>query len=255
MNGDLERADASNSKAIEIARRIDDDRTLCEALFNPLLVPAALSGKQSQSLLKRLGELLGIAERLNDADFRTRALATRIYYCAEFGDREGMIEALDTFCSLIEGQQMTHQQWVGQHGRAMLAYYWTATLQPRRGLLKTPISSVAGDMVRASRASMACKCSRIRREQGRLSEVAPIVRHFIDKGNLNTWKPGFAVVAAELGFKPQAQKLLDELRDRLRASNGCGAQHYASYLADVCAALGDAVSAHASMTCLSLIAT
>jgi hypothetical protein len=72
-------------------------------------------------LLKRLGELLGIAERLNDADFRTRALATRIYYCAEFGDREGMIEALDTFCSLIEGQQMTHQQWVGQHGRAMLA--------------------------------------------------------------------------------------------------------------------------------------
>ena len=121
MNGDLERADASNSKAIEIARRIDDDRTLCEALFNPLLVPAALSGKQSQSLLKRLGELLGIAERLNDADFRTRALATRIYYCAEFGDREGMIGALDTFCSLIEGQQMTHQQWVGQHGRAMLA--------------------------------------------------------------------------------------------------------------------------------------
>ena len=103
-----------------VARRIDDDRT-CEALFNPLLVPAALSGKQSQSLLKRLGELLGIAERLNDADFRTRALATRIYYCAEFGDREGMIEALDTFCSLIEGQQMTHQQWVGQHGRAMLA--------------------------------------------------------------------------------------------------------------------------------------
>ena len=66
MNGDLERADAFNSKAIEIARRLDDDRTLCEALFNPLLVPAALSGTQSQDLLKRLGELLAIAERLND---------------------------------------------------------------------------------------------------------------------------------------------------------------------------------------------
>jgi predicted ATPase/class 3 adenylate cyclase len=245
MNGDLERADQSNSKAIEIARRIGDDRTLCEALFNPLLIPAALSGAQSQNLLKRLGELLGIAERLNDADFRTRALATRIYYSAEFGDREGMIGALDTFCSLTEGQQMTHQQWVGQHGHAMLAL-------------------LSGDFAAAEEfAEKAYELGRrrygenvegvygmqmftIRREQGRLSEIAPIFRHFIDSGNLRTWKPGFAVIAAELGFKPQAQKLLDELRetgfalpmDAVRSTT-------LSYLADVCAALDDAVSAHA----------
>ena len=245
MNGDLDRADASNSKAIEIARRIGDDRTLCEALFNPLLVPAALSGNQSENLLKRLGELLGIAERLNDADFRTRALATRIYYSAEFGDREGMLGALDTFCSLTNGRQMTHQQWVGQHGHAMLAL-------------------LNGDFAAAERfAENAYELGRrrygesvegvygmqmftIRREQGRLSEVAPIVRHFIDKGNLSAWKPGFAVIAAELGFKPQAQKLLDELRDTGFALPMDAVRSTTlSYLADVCAALDDAVSARA----------
>jgi predicted ATPase/class 3 adenylate cyclase len=245
MNGDLERADASNSKAIEIARRIDDERTLCEALFNPLLVPAALSGKQSQSLLKRLGELLGIAERLNDADFRTRALATRIYYCAEFGDREGMMGALDTFCSLIEGQQMTHQQWVGQHGRAMLALL-NGEFAAAEGFAENAYQLGRRRYGESVEGVYGMQMFTIRREQGRLSEVAPIVRHFIDKGNLNTWKPGYAVVAAELGFKPQAQKLLDEMRDTgFALPMDAMRSTTLSYLADVCAALDDAVSARA----------
>ncbi len=245
MNGDLEQAGAFNSKAIEIARRIDDDRTLCEALFNPLLVPAALSGTQSQDLLKRLGELLAIADRLNDADFRTRALATRIYYSAEFGDREGMIGALDTFCSLTEGRQMTHQQWVGQHGRAMLALlvgdfaaaeeFAEKAHELGRRRYGESVEGVYG-----------MQMFTIRREQGRLSEVAPIVRHFIDKGALNTWKPGFAVVAAELKFKPQAQRLLDELRDTgFTLPMDAMRSTTLSYLADVCAALDDAVIAPA----------
>ena len=86
----------------------------------------------------------------------------------------------------------------------------------------------------------------IRREQGRLAEIAPIVRHFIDKGERNTWKPGFAVIAAELGFKLQAQRLLDELRgtgfalpmDAMRSTS-------LSYLADTCTALDDGISARA----------
>jgi len=245
MNGDLDRAQAFNSKAIESARRLNDDRTLCEALFNPLLVPAALSGIQSRKLLKRLDELLAIAERLNDADFRTRALATRIYYSAEFGDREGMIGALETFCSLTEDRQMTHQQWVGQHGRAMLALLG-GDFAAAEGFAEKAYQLGRQRYGESVEGVYGMQMFTIRREQGRLSEVAPIVKHFIDKGDLNTWKPGFAVVARELGFKLQAQKLLDELReagfalpmDAIRSTT-------LSYLADVCAALDDAVSARA----------
>ena len=245
MNGDLERADGFNSKAIEIARRLDDDRTLCEALFNPLLVPAALSGTQSQDLLKRLGELLAIAERLNDADFRTRALATRIYYSAEFGDREGMLRALDTFCSLTEGRQMTHQQWVGQHGRVMLALL-VGDFAAAEGFAEKALELGRRRYGESVEGVYSMQMFTIRREQGRLSEVAPIVRHLIDKGNLNTWKPGLAVVAAELGFKPQAQRLLDELRDTgFTLPMDAMRSTTLSYLADVCAALDDAVSARA----------
>jgi class 3 adenylate cyclase/tetratricopeptide (TPR) repeat protein len=246
MSGDFGRADAFNSKAIEIARRLNDDRTLCEALFNPLLVPAALSGTQSQDLLKRLGELLTIAERLKDADFRTRALATRIYYSAEFGDRAGMMGALDTLCSLTEGRQMLHQQWVGQHGRAMLALL-VGDFAAAEEFAEKAHELGRGRYGESVEGVYSMQMFTIRREQGRLSEIAPVIRHFIDKGpERNTWKPGFALIAAELGFKPQAQRLLDELgdtgftlpMDAMRSTT-------LSYLADVCAALDDGISARA----------
>ena len=41
----------------------------------------------------------------------------------------------------------------------------------------------------------------IRREQGRLAEVAPIVKRLIDeKPDEKAWLPGFALIAADLGF-------------------------------------------------------
>jgi len=140
---------------------------------------------------------------------------------------------------------MTHQQWVGQHGRAMLALlvgdfaaaeeFAEKAHELGRRRYGESVEGVYG-----------MQMFTIRREQGRLSEVAPIVRHFIDKGALNTWKPGFAVVAAELKFKPQAQRLLDELRDTgFTLPMDAMRSTTLSYLADVCAALDDAVIAPA----------
>ena len=41
----------------------------------------------------------------------------------------------------------------------------------------------------------------IRREQGRLAEVAPVVKQLIDeKPGEKAWLPGFALIAADLGF-------------------------------------------------------
>src|SRR5262249_15855227 len=68
MKGDFERADVFNSEAIEMARRLEDDRSLCEVLFTPFLVPAAPSGTQSADLRNRFSEALAVADRLNDAD-------------------------------------------------------------------------------------------------------------------------------------------------------------------------------------------
>jgi len=54
----------------------------------------------------------------------------------------------------------------------------------------------------------------IRREQGRLAEVAPVVKRLIDeKPNEKIWLPGFALIAADLGFETPARRRLHELAE------------------------------------------
>src|ERR1700756_2149623 len=240
MKGNFERADVVNSEAVEMARRLKDDRSLCEILFTPFLVPAAPSGPQSADLRNRLSEALAIADRLNDADLRTRILSVHIYYSAEFGDYQGMIAALDQFQSSIEGRQMQHQEWVAQLGRAMQALLIGAFAAAEK-LAENAYAMGRRTHGESVEGVYGMQMFTIRREQGRLAEIAPVIKQLIhNKPESNTWKPGFALVATELGFKPQAQKMLDELRqtdfafpmDAKRSTT-------LSYLADVCAALED----------------
>jgi class 3 adenylate cyclase/tetratricopeptide (TPR) repeat protein len=246
MKGDFEHADAFNSEAIEMARRLGDDRSLGEVLFTPFLGPAAFAGTPSADVRNRLSEALAIADRLNDIDLRTRILSVHIYYSTEFGDYQGMIAAFDQFQSTIEGRQMQQQEWVAQLGQAMLALligeFATAEKLAENAYAmgrRTHGESVEG--------VYGMQMFTIRREQGRLAEIAPVIKQLINnEPEDNTWKPGFALVATELGFKPQAQKMLDELRqtdfafpmDAKRSTT-------LSYLADVCAALEDEHSAPA----------
>jgi len=156
-----------------------------------------------------------------------------------------MIEALNVFCSLTEGRQMAHQQWVGQHGHAMLALL-NGDFASAEGFAESAYELGRRRYGESVEGVYGMQMFTIRREQGRLAEIAPIVKHLMNKGDFNAWKPGFAVVAAELGFKLQAKKLLDELRDAGFALPMDAVRSTTlSYLADVCAALDDAASARA----------
>jgi DNA-binding NarL/FixJ family response regulator len=86
----------------------------------------------------------------------------------------------------------------------------------------------------------------LRREQGRLAEVAPAVQLFVqgDPGAA-AWRPGLALVYAELGRREDARREFERVaaegfaalpRDGVRAAS-------IAYLAEVCAMLGDAARA------------
>src|ERR1700757_2530570 len=52
----------------------------------------------------------------------------------------------------------------------------------------------------------------IRREQGRLAEVAPLFRRFLDENPRDgAWRPGLAVIASDLGFTDAARKAFAEM--------------------------------------------
>jgi tetratricopeptide (TPR) repeat protein len=85
----------------------------------------------------------------------------------------------------------------------------------------------------------------IRREQGRLAEVAPLFRRFLDENPRDAaWRPGLAVIASDLGFAEAARKAFAEMAAAGFAFPADAKRSLTlSYLAEVCTCLGDALEA------------
>src|SRR5690606_34475499 len=83
----------------------------------------------------------------------------------------------------------------------------------------------------------------VRREQGRLAELAAPVEHFVRATpQAATWRPGLAVIYAELGRREQARAELDLLAQDDFEGDNRDALWLMSivFLTDVCTLLGDA---------------
>ena len=87
----------------------------------------------------------------------------------------------------------------------------------------------------------------LRREQGRLAELAPVLEHFQRTvPDSATWQPGYIVLCCELGRHEQALAAFERLaaKDFAIGSISDGARSGSLvYLAEACAWLGDAVRA------------
>jgi len=81
----------------------------------------------------------------------------------------------------------------------------------------------------------------VRREQGRLAEVAPLVKRFVSENPQDSvWRPGLMLIASDLGFEAQARRTFESIAesdfvlplDSKRTVT-------LAYLAEVCARLRD----------------
>jgi tetratricopeptide (TPR) repeat protein len=81
----------------------------------------------------------------------------------------------------------------------------------------------------------------LRREQGRLNEVAPLVEMFVKEHSDSSWKPGLALMYAELGLTDKAKDIFEQFaanefmdipQDGVWAAS-------MTFLAEVCTWLGD----------------
>jgi DNA-binding CsgD family transcriptional regulator len=85
----------------------------------------------------------------------------------------------------------------------------------------------------------------VRREQGRLEELAPVVGLLAgEPDRTGPWRPGLVALLAELGMEAEARReldrVVDEGIDRYRESLWLASL---TYLADACASLGDEAAA------------
>jgi class 3 adenylate cyclase/tetratricopeptide (TPR) repeat protein len=242
--GDARKSESFDRRGTELARRLGDRESLFDLFVNRFLVPRqVLSSNDVQSRLSELDELIELSQDINDDEMKARAFSLDVYVSAELGQRARVNRSLAMLTELGEGQRLL-QQWIARHGAAMLAIlegdFAAAETLAGEALELGRVTS--GDQVEGV---YGIQMFSIRREQGRLAEVAPVVKRFMEESaDGTTWLPGFALIATDLGFEEPARRRLRELADAgFEIPFDAKRSASLSYVAEVATLLGDAETA------------
>ena len=243
--GNFEQSEAQISEANAIAQKLDDARALFEVAIVNLHTSAArpLSAPEFADRHRLLVEAYRFAELLGAPDPLAYVIGLSIPSFLGMGDFDAFDSQLTRLKGLIEGNRILGSQTL----------YTTASINALRAIL-------LGDFVDAERlAEQALQVATeipqevsmgvygvqmftIRREQGRLSEVAPLIRQFVTETPEGAaWRPGLALIASDLGFDEAATKIFDNIAiGRFELPLDAKRNISLCYLAEVCARLGDA---------------
>ncbi|CCM76449.1 adenylate/guanylate cyclase domain-containing protein [Rhizobium mesoamericanum] len=244
---DSEKAATCHSVGIELARQVGDKTSLVELSVLPLLTASPVkSATEKRERIARVDEILRLAGEIDDDDVLTRALSIETYVSTELGDRERADRAVDALEDLGTKRQHLNVQFYARIARAMMAILdgrFTAAEELAEEALKLGKHTLGV----APEGVYGMQMFAIRREQSRLSEVAPIIKLLIEENpQETTWLPGFALIAFDLGYREAAQRRLTELaRTRFTVPLDGKRSASLSFLAEVAAGLGDTKAAQA----------
>lgn len=237
FRGEHERGARVRDEAIRVARERGDRRGLAAVL-------AAAYWSRGTSTVEEIVEMLTeareIGEELGDVEIRAEALSWRVPAFVALCDHEAARRELAELFEVAERVNEPFRLHVAEHYASALA------------LCDGDLAGAAASALRSHEWSRlltgrdasgvyGIQMFGIRREQGRLAELAPLVRRVAAGGRDASWRPGLVVALAEIGLEDEARRELRKLAaaglDRLRPSLWLAAL---TYLADACSALGEA---------------
>ena len=234
--GHYERAEAARAEAIRMARAAGD-----RAALGWVLSAAYWSRgvKTHEEINAMLAEASTIGEQLGDVEIHTEALAWLVPSFVALCDHDSARAALKRLFDAARRNSQPFHLHVAEHYASALAlcdgdlpaaeaaaersWEWSRLLTGRDA------SGVHGIQMFG-----------IRREQGRLAELAPVIRVLAEDGRGGAWQPGLAALLAELGMETEARRELERVTDEalgdLRSSLWLAS---VVYLADACCVLAD----------------
>jgi tetratricopeptide (TPR) repeat protein len=240
--GEIERASELSRAASDMARRLGDRMALYDALIceRASRTGHSYSVSQFSDIRRALDEMLAAAEQLGDPNLVERALGRVIPAVLEMGDRPAFEALLARHGNSLEQHELSSHLYFYLSAHAMQAILGGEFSDAER--LAERAFEAAREVFSESAAGVyGVQMFTIRREQGRLAEVAPVLRRFIDENPRDAaWRPGMALIASDLGFYDAARKSFEDL-----AAGGFAFPVDAkrtltlSYLAEVCTRLGD----------------
>ncbi|MFY0310216.1 adenylate/guanylate cyclase domain-containing protein [Leisingera sp. D0M16] len=225
-------------QAMELAAKLGDYKSQFSVMMMHFGAPfVARKESEARNWRENLDAMHRVAEKLGSIDQgRDRTLS--LFVGAEMADRQLMDHSLDLLTEISKKDNHLQLYWVQKHARAMVAImdgefeqaeqHATEAVKVGRKTHGRHVEGVFG-----------VQMFTIRREQNRLHEVAPVIKGLMTESPEDVaWKPGFGLIAAELGYKEAAERILNEV-----AENGFDLPPDAmytttlSYLAEICVAV------------------
>ena len=236
FQGDHDRGAVVRSAAVEMARRQGDRAGLATVLMRSYWSRGTSS---LDEILEMLTEARDIGEQLGNTEIRAEAMAWRVPAFVVLCDIES---ARREVSSLRETAERTAQPFM-----LHVAEHYGSAIALSDGRL-AEAESMAGRSHEWSRLLTGRDASgvhgiqmfSVRREQGRLAELAPVVGILAGDDREGLWRPGLVSLLVELGMEAEARHELTRVTadglDSFRESLWLASL---TYLTDACAALGD----------------
>jgi DNA-binding CsgD family transcriptional regulator/tetratricopeptide (TPR) repeat protein len=235
MQGMQDRAAVVRANTIALARRMGDEAGLATVLTRSYW---SRGSTEVQEILKMLREAMTLGEELGDTEIQAEAISWTVPALVVVAD---LGPARIETSRLLRLAQITAQPFylhVAEHYGAALALGDGRLLEAEEMAYR---SEEAGRLLTGRDASgtYGIQMFSLRREQGRLAELAPVIRVLAGGGrDRGAWRPGFASLLAELGMEAEARRELDLIvaggLDQFRESLWLASL---TYMTDACAAL------------------
>jgi len=235
--GERERGAIVRGNAIELARALDDRSGLARVLVRSYWARGTSS---LDEILAMLTEAKDLAEELEDAETRAETMAWRVPTFVAIRDLDAARVEVAALRQMAERTAQPFMHHVAEHYGSAIALC-DGQLAEAEAMAER--SREWGTLLTGRDASgtYGIQMFSIRREQGRLAELAPAVRILAGGAERDgPWRPGLVAVLAELGMEREARRELARIAadgiEGLRTSLWTAAL---AYLADAACALGD----------------
>ena len=230
--------------AIDMARRIGEPRALIEALRTRLSIDR--DPQRVHDRINLIDEILEIAQQIDNKQLLLELLGYRIYDIVALGDTDSWDRDLNKYQNIAEKISepfYSYSYLTMRTARAILAGHFDVAEKLTQDVLET------GQKLSIENAEgvMGVQMFTIRREQGRLHEIAPLVKHFVSEHGANAaWRPGLALIYADIGQPEEARAEFEGLAadDFAAIPRDSLWQTCLTYLAEVCDELQDKKRAH-----------
>ena len=208
FEGNSDRAAVAREEAIAMARRIDDRPGLATVLTGIYWARATTSLAEA---LEMLGEARDLAEEMGDVEGQAEATQWRVSAWMALGE---IVPARKELAIALEMAQSTRQPFmlhVTEHYRSALALLEGHLAEAETAAER---SREWGQLLAGRDASgvYGIQMFGVRREQGRLAELAPVIRVLAAADREGgAWRPGLAAMLAELAMEEQVRGELDRV--------------------------------------------